>query len=139
MAPVLNAPPQQVPLEFQGDPELLEFFSSLIHSLYTVFFACGGQSGLPTLNIMSDHDSGGSAGYNEFTGETGTPENDPGWASCSTVNMTPPDGYILCRVGTRKVYVPYWNGLEEENYMLLEDEGKIELEDSSGFVIGEES
>jgi hypothetical protein len=136
--PTLNAPPQNVPSDLTDTPERLTFFTSLIDAVYLIFHALGGSSGLPTINIMSNHDSGGEEGYNELTGLTGTPENDPGWEDSDTAPLTPPDGYIQMRVGKRAVYVPYWNGLEEENYMLLEDDGKIALEDDSGFIIGEE-
>ncbi len=116
-----------------------EFFQKLKECLYTLWFACGGESGLPTLNIMSDHDSGGEEGYNELTGSTETPAADPGWADSDTAGMTPPTGYIRMRVGKMRVAVPYWEAEDEDGFILLEDGGKIELEDGSGFIIGEEN
>lgn len=137
--PTLNPPPQTIPPQYTEEQQSRDFFTKLKDSLYTLWFACGGNNGLPTLNIMSNHDSGGSEGYNEFTGSTGAPTVDPGWADSDTVGMTPPDGYIRVRVGTRLACVPYWFVAEEDGFLLLEDDGKIELEDGSGFIIGEDS
>ncbi len=38
-----------------------------------------------------------------------SPGADPGWATSSSVDMTPPDGYIRAYVGTTAVVSPYWD------------------------------
>jgi hypothetical protein len=133
--PTLNPPPQQIPSQYTADQDSNEFFNKLKDALYTLWYACGGTAGLPTLNIMSNHDSGGGDGYNEMTGSTATPAVDPGWGDCATTDMTPPDGYIRFRVGTRKVCVPYWFEDDEEEIEAILDADGNEILDADSDVI----
>lgn len=139
--PILNPPPQVIPAALTGDSDTYNFVETLKNCVFTLWAACGGHSEnpFPTLHMMSDHDSGGAEDYNELTGHTGVPEVDPGWEDSDTVGLTPPDKYIKFRIGTVAYMVPAWLAPDESGFLLLEDDGKIALEDDSGFIIGEET
>ena len=110
--PILSPPPVKIPKKFQDDPDTMAFFKEVTRAMYETFFAIGGNSqnsGIPTIEFVTDLDNTGIAGSNTFTGQTDTPTTDPGWVSSSSVNMNAPDGYIKFFVGTQAVTVPFWN------------------------------
>lgn len=85
---VINPPPQNIPQEMRND-----FIQRLVNCISTIFSAVGGKDGVPRIFRVAD-----------------TPTSDPGWASSSTVNMTPPDGYLKAKDASgNDVVIPFWN------------------------------
>lgn len=44
-----------------------------------------------------------------MTGALEVPTADPGWATCATVNMTPPNAYLMFRHDGSKYSIPGWS------------------------------
>ncbi len=87
----INPPPQNVPQGIIGDFKAREFFTSLKNAVSTIFFALGGQDGVPKIFRKID-----------------TPTNDPGWSASASVNMTPPDKYVRVTVDGINYVLPLW-------------------------------
>ena len=110
--PVLSPPPLKIPKALMQDPEVNRYFRDIQRSLYEMFFAIGGNaenSGIPTMEFVTDLDNTGTAGATTMTGQTDTPTTDPGWTTSSSVDMNAPDGYFKFFNGTQAVTVPFWN------------------------------
>ena len=88
----LNPPPQRVPKNILQDKETRNFFKLFLRSLYQIWYAIGGQNGVPTIFQV-----------------TGTPAIDPGFSSSSTIDMNDPDGFYKITVDGIERFVPFWD------------------------------